>query len=82
MWPSRITGPSYGPAANVGRVGDHDHGDHHDHDHDHEHDHGHDQHEHSHHEDEQEHDEALPDVSGWLASAQKLSCPACGAGGA
>jgi hypothetical protein len=54
-------------------VDDHDHGDH---DHGHSHDHSHD-HEHGH-----EHDEETPDVSGWLASTQKLNCPSCGATGA
>ena len=53
-------------------MADHDHGDDHDHDHDHDHSHEH----------EHEHDEEAPDVSGWLASAQKLNCPSCGATGA
>ena len=41
----------------------------------HDHDHGDEAHDH-------DHDEEAPDVSGWLASAQKLNCPACGAAGA
>ena len=53
----------------------HDHGD--DHEHEHDHSHGHEAQDQRH-----EHDEEVPDVSGWLASAQKLNCPSCGATGA
>jgi hypothetical protein len=59
----------------------HDHGEDaartHDAGHDHSHGHGSDGLDHTH-----EHDEEAPDVSGWLASTQKLNCPACGATGA
>ena len=49
------------------------------HDHDHDHGHGHDHaHDHAH-----EHDhEPAPDMSAWVRSAQKATCPACGAAGA
>ena len=58
---------------------DHDHGDH-EHDHDQGHDHGRD---HGHSAgSEDEPGEELRDVSAWLASSQKLNCPACGALGA
>ncbi len=55
----------------------HDHGDEHDHGYAHDHGNEHDDQEQRH-----GHDEDVPDVSGWLASAQKLNCPSCGATGA
>ncbi len=49
---------------------EHEHHHHHHHDHDHAHDHDHD------------HDENVPDMSEWVSSTQKSTCPACGAAGA
>jgi CheY-like chemotaxis protein len=62
----------------LAHVSEHEHR--HDHDHEHHgHDHGHADHGHDH---EHGHDEAGPDASGWIRTAQTATCPACDAPGA